>query len=94
MKNRIVNTILVVLWIIVGLYIAGRETALHLYPATMYIDSIENDTVSMSTESGFSYAYVGASDEEVGEIMSVLMFDSFTPNITDDRIVEVRYSGF
>ena len=94
MKDRIVNTILIVLWIIVGLYIAGRETALHLYPATMLIDSVENDVVSMSTETGHVYAYAGASDEEAGEIMSVLMFDSFTPNVTDDRIVQVRYSGF
>ncbi len=94
MKDRIVNTILIVLWIIVGVYMAGRETALHLYPATMYIDSIENDVVSMSTETGHVYAYAGASDEEVGGIMSVLLFDSFTPNVTDDRIVQVRYSGF
>ena len=94
MKDKIVNTLLIVLWVIVGAYMVGRTAVQHLYPATMYIDSIEDDVVCMATEAGHSYAYAGASDEEVGEIMSVLMFDGFTPIVTDDVIVSVRYSGF
>ena len=72
----------------------GRSDARHYYPATMIVDEIVSDVVYVSTETGHVYAYTGASDEEVGEIMSVLMHDNGTPIVTDDRIVEVRYSGF
>ena len=94
MKNKIINTFIIVLWVIVGVYMVGRQALQHLYPATMVIDSIVNDTVTMYTEAGFLYAYSGASDEEPDEVMSVLMFDNFTPDITDDIIVDFRCSGF
>ena len=73
----------------------GHEMTKHVYyPATMIVDAIEDDIVYLSTETGHQYAYIGASDEEPGDLMSVLMDSMGTRYVTDDRIVQVRYSGF
>jgi len=80
--------------VLAGLVIHQYACADRLYPATMIVDEVRNGIVTMSTETGHMYCYAGASDEEVGDLMSVLMDSNGTPNVADDRIVQVRYSGF
>lgn len=65
-----------------------------IYPTTMVIDSIENDTIRLVTATGFVYEMEGAEDYEIGDLVSVLMFSNGTKVITDDVIVDSRYSGF
>jgi hypothetical protein len=53
-----------------------------------------SDTVLMATESGHAYSFRGVEDYEVDDILSVTMFDNFSPYVFDDQVVTVRYSGF
>lgn len=64
------------------------------YPATMVVDSIGGDTVTLSTATGHLYEMKGAEDYEPGDMVSAIMFTNATPRITDDVIITARYSGF
>ena len=94
--KKLTAAILAICALALGAYAATRICVKHLYPSTMLVEHIdrEADTVTLMRESGHMYAYYGASDEELDDVMSVLMFDNFTPIITDDVIVCARYSGF
>jgi hypothetical protein len=93
-KLNILAALVVLAVLAAGILIGHKMTEHVLYPATMIVDAIEDDIVYLSTETGHQYAYIGASDEEPGELMSVLMDSMGTRYVTDDRIVQVRYSGF
>lgn len=92
--KKLLPVLLAVGLLLIGFCIGSAYTMRRFYPATMIVDAVVNDTVYVSTETGLCYAYTGASDEEVGDIMSVLMNSMDTPNVLDDKIVSVRYSGF
>lgn len=67
------------------------------YPQTMVVTYINEytDYVQVETATGYTYGFWGIEDYEVGDIVSVTMNDNATENdITDDKIVEVRFSGF
>lgn len=75
---------------------AGLMAAGTIYPTTCIITTCDtqNDLVTMSTATGFLYQIEGVEDNAEGDIMSVIMFDNFTPDdITDDIILAHRYSG-
>ena len=80
--------------VLAGIVIHQYACADRLYPATMIVDDVRDGIVTMYTETGHMYCYAGASDEEVGDVMSVLMDSRGTAIVTDDAIVQVRYSGF
>lgn len=96
MKKSLVTALIAVLTLLLGAYVGWHTALRHLYPATMLVVEIDRttDTVTMATETGYAFAYTGAEDTMTNDIMSVLMFDNFTPSILDDEIVAVRYSGF
>ena len=67
------------------------------YPQTMVVTSVNEtlDFVVIETATGFSYIFNGVEDYEVGDVVAVTMNDNTTENdITDDKIVEVRFSGY
>lgn len=67
------------------------------YPQTMVVTSVNEtlDFVVIETSTGFSYIFNGVEDYEVGDVVAVTMNDNLTENdITDDKIVEVRFSGY
>lgn len=96
MKKKILLVLAAILLLLIGAYTAQRLAASHLYPATMLVLETDrsSDTVLMATESGHAYAFYGVEDYEVDDILSVTMFDNFTPIVFDDQVVTVRYSGF
>lgn len=67
------------------------------YPQTMLVAHINEyiDSVTIETATGFQYSFWGIEDYEVGDVVAVTMNDNATENdITDDKIVEVRFSGY
>lgn len=86
MKYKIVVSILL-------LTIAGSVgvTLSHIYPRSGVITEISGDTVTVCDGAGEAWEFTGAEDWEVGDGVSMLMFDNFTNRITDDYIIKTRY---
>jgi len=73
----------------------GINSGAALYPETMVITDINQDTVTAKTATGFIYSFSGTEDYTTGDIISCIMNDNGTEdNITDDIIISVQYSGF
>ena len=67
------------------------------YPQVMTVSFINDftDYVEVETSTGYTYGFWGVEDYEVGDVVAVTMNDNRTENdITDDKIVEVRFSGY
>lgn len=68
----------------------GKST---LYPETGKVVEICNDVVTVETSTGNLFAFYGAEDWFVGDIVSMIMDSCGTTEITDDMIIAVKYSG-
>lgn len=67
------------------------------YPQTMVVTHVNEyiDSVTIETATGYQYSFWGIEDYQIGDVVAVTMNDNATENdITDDKIVEVRFSGF
>lgn len=67
------------------------------YPHTAQVVGLNHrtDTVIIKTATGIFYSFSGIEDYMIGDLVSLTMDNSATPdNIVDDVIVEVRYSGY
>lgn len=66
------------------------------YPATMKVTEINTttDVVTMETATGHMYEMTGVEDYLVGDLVSLIMDDKGTADITDDAILDARYAGW
>lgn len=66
------------------------------YPATMKVTAINpaTDVVTMETATGHVYEMTGVEDYLVGDLVSLIMDDKGTTEITDDEILSARYAGW
>lgn len=66
------------------------------YPLTTVVCAVdyETDVVTLRTFSGFTYEFEGVEDWFVGDVCACIMNDNGTPNILDDKIVDVKYCGW
>lgn len=99
MRKELVECIITVVVIVVFTLVAGYAVGdtiydSRTYPATMIVQSIENDVVTIEDSEGFLWQFIGAEDWNVGDICSVMMYDNGTPEILDDEIVKNYNSGF
>lgn len=65
-----------------------------IYSQAMEVTEIVDDEVTVSTSTGILYAFRGAEDYDVGDIVAVTMFSNGTRIVYDDEIIAVRYSGY
>lgn len=67
-----------------------------IYPNIFIITDLNynTDTVILEDANGFIWEYKGIEDLFIGDIVSVLMDDRNTKNITDDIILKLVYSGW
>ena len=68
-----------------------------IYPATAVVTNIDydSDTFTVTKANGHVYEVEGVEDLQVGDVMSLLMFNNFTgTDTTDDEVISARYSGF
>ena len=63
-----------------------------IYPATMKVTSIQGGIARMETSTGHIYE-MDAEDYDIDDIVSLIMFDNGTEDITDDIILSARYAG-
>jgi len=52
------------------------------------------DTLVLETATGMIFEYEGIEDIFIGDLVSVSFDDNGTPDITDDIILKLEYSGF
>lgn len=67
------------------------------YPLAGVVVQVDRaaDLVTFRTGSGQLYALTGTDDWMTGDIIACTMSDNATPNdITDDHILDYRYSGY
>lgn len=66
-----------------------------IYPQTFVITNTdyENNVVTISTCNGFERQFEGVEDYLVGDLVSCIMFDNFTPGTSDDIVISQTYSG-
>lgn len=63
-----------------------------IYPATMKVTSIQGGIARMESSTGHVYE-MDAEDYMVDDLVSTIMFDNGTPEVTDDIILSARYAG-
>ena len=66
------------------------------YPMTARVMEVNytEDTVTVMTSTGHLFAFYGCEDWQEGDCASLIMEDNGTENITDDEIVQARYSAW
>lgn len=62
--------------------------------AIIYDFDYENDTVYISDSNGEAWSFTGIEDYQIGDYVSMIMYDNDTSSIYDDIIISVRYSGY
>ena len=67
-----------------------------IYPDTFIITGLDyaNDIIILEDANGFIWEYEGIEDLFIGDMVSVLMDNNNTENITDDIILKLTYSGW
>ena len=65
-----------------------------LYPETGKVVEICNDVVTVETSTGNLFAFYGAEDWFVGDIVSMIMDSCGTHRVTDDIIIDAHYSAW
>ena len=60
--------------------------------AVVGVDRV-SDTVFIESAGGMVFAFEGVEDYDVGDLVSCIMWTSGTPEVFDDVIMSVRYSG-
>lgn len=86
------------IWILACIlcFVVGAATiATSFYPRSGFVTEIdyETDSVTFTDCVGFDWSFYGVEDFNIGDRVNAIMFDCFTKNIFDDRIVKVRYEA-
>lgn len=70
-------------------------TSDNLYPLCAIVEevSVANDTVTIRDYNGNLWQFKGVEDWSEGDICACIFDNKKTPEIKDDEIVSVRYSG-
>lgn len=66
-----------------------------IYPVTGTVTEVDRnaDIVTFTTPNGHSFAFEGCEDWASNDLVSALMYDNGTPQVSDDIILSARYSG-
>lgn len=67
-----------------------------IYPETAIIQEVNynTDVVTVQTLNGNTFQFEGIEDYQAGDIVSMIMDSKKTPEVTDDIILSVKYSGY
>lgn len=66
------------------------------YPQGFIVTEVnqEEDTITLTTATGYDYIWTGAEDWQEGDQVAAIMNDNGTPSILDDSIICIKYVGF
>lgn len=98
-KSVVVLCAVLVLFAVIGCHHVNDQPindGTGIYPDTLKVVSLdyESDIVILETSTGYLYQWTGCEDYLAGDLVSVIMDRNGTPEIFDDIIVSMRYSGF
>ena len=67
-----------------------------IYAMTAEVTNLDynNDVVTIETATGLVFEFYGTEDYDEGDLVSCVMYTNFTAEVTDDIILNVRYSGY
>jgi len=67
-----------------------------IYPQTFIVDGInrEKGLLILADFNGDEWGYLDVDDFKVGDVVAAIMNDNDTPNIYDDDIITIRYTGY
>lgn len=68
----------------------------NIYPLVVIVSEVDRaqDIVTFETNNGDLLEWEGVEDLEVNDTCALMMCDMGTPEIKDDAILSIRYSGF
>lgn len=101
-KSEVVVPVLGLLFVFgcIVFFITGVSVKKHYhtnyYPQTMYVYQVDaiHDVVTFVDSNHELWQLEGVEDWNMGDCASLIMFDNYTPEIKDDKIVVARYNGF
>lgn len=66
-----------------------------IYPVTGTVTEVDraSDTVTFTTPNGHMFTLNGCEDWASNDVVSAIMYDNGTPQVSDDIILSARYSG-
>ena len=69
---------------------------INVYPLVAVVSEVDRaqDIVTFETNNGDLFEWEGVEDLEVNDTCALMMCDMGTPEIEDDVILSIRYSGF
>lgn len=95
MKNHIRTAAAILLTALLATSAAAVASS-HIYPETAMITQVDElgGTLTARTASGIVFRISAeAEDWMPGDLCSLIMYDRFTPLVTDDTAVCIQYSG-
>lgn len=94
-KQEIMWSIAILAMSAMFLATVGKENR-NLYPATMAVKEIdeERNLMTLVNATGYTYQVYGIEDYIVTDVVALIMDGKGTDIITDDEIVNMRYTGF
>lgn len=68
----------------------------NVYPLVAVVSEVDRaqDIVTFETNNGDLFEWEGVEDLEINDTCALMMCDMGTPEIKDDAILSIRYSGF
>lgn len=92
-KVAVIMSILMIA-VLAMIWLLNHKRENEIYPQTMIVIEVENDTVIVEDFNGFQFQFDGAEDWMVGDICSCIMKTNGTETIIDDEIIDTKYSGY
>lgn len=72
---------------------SGRIEADRVYPLAATVTAIADDVVTVTDYSGNTWEFTGVDDWSVDDVCAMVMNSKGTESITDDEIINCKYSG-
>lgn len=93
------NFITLIMTIIQMFNLSGAKSMLkevNIYPIVAVVSKVDRaqNIVTFETNNGVLFEWEGVEDLEVNDTCALMMCDMGTPEIKDDVILSIRYSGF
>jgi len=91
------NTIIIALLASIALLGQPEQTQInHEYPETFVVVAVdpEHDFITLQDFNGYTWNWGSCEDWQQGDIAAAIMDSNGTENITDDRIIMLKYSGY
>lgn len=92
------KTLIIYIFTTFAMFLQGfcNVDTIHEYPETFIVVAVDqdHDFITLQDFNGFTWNWNGCEDWMIGDIASAIMDSNGTEDITDDRIVMLKYSGY